>query len=315
MAVFSAYPTAVTYVQSETNQESEKSQTNDVRAVARSALLQLLEPLAGFVSDSGLSTGELNSIYREAAVMSAAAKQREVSDRVNISGIAATTGISRGDISRILKRAAKNSVSAAEGQQQSTNRILAAWREDPRFTDAHGQPADLKLYGRGITFEALAKKYGRGIPTRAVLDELVRGGAVELLSTQKVRAKAYMAVERGMSVRAIKAFGDRAAELLSTMLLNMKQPETPRFIGSVSDTLASAGSLPLFRKELSIKAADFLAEIRENMGPKRSARSPAKSNDGDAVRIGVTVFYTESRDKKSEKPGTATRRRNFRRAV
>jgi hypothetical protein len=302
-------------VQNETNKDSEKSKATDVRAIARNALLQLLEPLAGFVSDSGLSTSELNAIYREAAVISAVAKQLEVSDRVNISGIAATTGISRGAISRILQLTAKNSERAAEGQQQSTNRILAAWREDPKFTDAHGQPADLKLYGRGITFEALAKKYGRGIPTRAVLDELVRGGAVELLSTQRVRAKAYMAVERGMSVRAIKAFGDRASELLSTMLLNMKQPETPRFIASVSETLVSPSSLPLFRRELSIKAADFLADIREHMGPRRAPRPPAKFKDGGSVRIGVTIFYHESCDKKGEKAETAGRRRNFRRAV
>ncbi len=88
-------------MQNETNKDSEKSKATDVRAIARNALLQLLEPLAGFVSDSGLSTSELNAIYREAAVISAVAKQLEVADRVNISGIAATTGISRGAISRI----------------------------------------------------------------------------------------------------------------------------------------------------------------------------------------------------------------------
>src|ERR1700736_1097670 len=149
-------------VQNEANHDSDKAKLNDVRAVARKALLQLLEPLAGFVSDSGLSAGELHAIFREAAVRSAAAKQLEVSDRVNISGIAATTGIPRADISRILTTQ-KAADKIADGQLQSTNSILAAWHEDRKFTGPSGLPLDLKVYGRGATFDALAKKYGRGI--------------------------------------------------------------------------------------------------------------------------------------------------------
>lgn len=75
----------------------------DVRSAARKALFQLLEPLAGFVLDSGLSTSELQSIFRVATVRSVAAKQRGLGRRVNISGIAASTGISRGEISKILQ--------------------------------------------------------------------------------------------------------------------------------------------------------------------------------------------------------------------
>ena len=86
-------------------QASEKASLHDVRLIARAALQQLMEPLAGFVLDSGLSAHELLTIFREAAVKSVVAKQLESSDRINISGIAATTGISRADISRILKSA------------------------------------------------------------------------------------------------------------------------------------------------------------------------------------------------------------------
>ena len=210
-----------------------KAKRNDVREVAKKALSRLFEPLSGFVIDAGLSTNELYSILREAAVRSVAARQLEVAHRVNISGIAATTGIPRGEISRILRLRARTTASRAD-RQKSTNRILAAWHEEPRFTDANGQPADLKLYGRGNTFEYLVKKHGRGIPTRAVLDELVRSDAVEVLSSQKIRAKTTFAVDRGFSQQAIKAFGDRATELLSAMLLNMRKPENPQFIASVS---------------------------------------------------------------------------------
>ena len=80
-----------------------RSKRIDVRLVAKKALLQLFEPLAGFVIDAGLSTNELHRIMRQAAVRSVAARQLEDSHRINISGIAATTGIPRAEISRILK--------------------------------------------------------------------------------------------------------------------------------------------------------------------------------------------------------------------
>jgi hypothetical protein len=301
-------------LEDEAGQDSEKTKNTDVRIVAKRALLRLLEPLAGFALDSGLSTHELHVIFREAAVRSAAAKQLEVSDRVNISGIAATTGISRADISRILKVPPATATKMSDGQQQSTNRILAAWHADPKFTDSNGRPAELSMYGRGPTFETLARKYGRGIPTRAVLDELIRTGAIELLPTQKIRAKAPIAVERGMSARVIKAFGDRATELLSTMLFNMRQPEVPKFVANISDASISSSSLPLFRKELSAKGADFLADVQESLARKPTGRV-AKRKDRELARISVTIYYHETLDKKNEKQPITKKRRNFRREL
>src|SRR5580658_6140325 len=117
-----------------------KSKRIDVRVIARKALLQLLEPLAGFVIDAGLSTNELHRIMRQAAVRSVAARQLETSHRINISGIAATTGIPRAEISRILKLSTSPYEQPRDRQQKSTNRILAAWHEVPKFTNSNGQP-------------------------------------------------------------------------------------------------------------------------------------------------------------------------------
>ena len=269
-----------------------------------------MEPLAGFVSDSGLSAGEVQTVFKKAAVRSAAARQLQVSNRINVSGIAATTGIPRAEISRILKLNADASENGGDDSQQSTNRILAAWHEDPRFTAPNGQPAELKIYGRGITFESLVKKYGRGIPPRAVLDELIRSGAIELLEDQKVFAKTSMVIERGMSARVIKAFGDRAAELLSTMLDNMRQPESPKFVANISDASVSRASLPLFRKELATKSADFLAEVQEALLRGAGNRFPKRVQQ---KVVSVTVFYYEAPENLSAVGESRGRRRNFRR--
>lgn len=281
------------------------SERNDVRAVARRALLQLFEPLTGFVIDTGLSTSELNSILRHAAVRSVASRQMQVSGRINISGIAATTGIPRSEISRILKNSDRENGKVKDRRQQSTNRILAAWHNEPKFTDPNGQPADLKLYGRGATFESLVKAHGRGIPTRAMLDELIRTHAVDVLPSQRIHARTQLSVNRGISHQMIKAFGDRATELLSTMLTNMRNPESARFVASVSGSTLKANALPLFRRELSTKSAEFLADIQESLVPE--------STKSGLNEVSVTVYYHEAARKTGRKMPPSSKRRNFRR--
>ena len=285
-----------------------RSKRNAVRVVARQAILQVFEALAGFVIDAGLSANELHSILRHAIVRSVASRQLEISHRVNISGIAATTGIPRAEISRILKSRSEPSEQPVDRQQISTNRILTAWHEEPKFTDTNGQPADLGLYGRGATFESLVKIYGRGIPTRALLDELLRARAVEVLSSQKIRAKTSFAIDRGISPQAIKALGDRATELISTMVSNMKERHNPQFIASVSGSPFAPNALPLFRKELSIKGAEFLADIQQSLTQKSAAKRGIPSST-----VGVTIFYHESFRKKNNKQSSKTKRTNFRR--
>jgi hypothetical protein len=285
---------------------------NDVRTVARKALVQLLEPLVGFVLDSGLSTQELRWVLREAAVRSVAAKQLEATRRINISGIAASTGISRADISRILRSSTPSSPRLADRQQQSTNRILAVWHEDPKFTTLEGKPADLKIYGRGVTFDSLVRGHGRGIPTRAMLDELTRVGAAEVLSSRLVRAKTSVAVDRGVNVRAVRAFGERATELLSTMLQNMRDPENPQFVASVSRASISLKLMPLLRKELASKGADFLADIQDSLSRERG-NAIKKAQRSGSRRISVTVFYHETPRQNRSKKGVRRKRENLRR--
>ena len=256
---------------------------------------------------------EVQMLLREAAIKSAAHLQLEVSDRVSISGIAASTGIPRAEVSRFLRNPTRLSGSKITTPRLSTNRILAGWYQDPKFTDSSGKPADLKLYGRGATFEALAKKYGLGIPTRAIFDELLRAQAIELVGFQKIRAKGPIAIQRGMSESFMEAFGERASELLSTMLQNMKHPTTPGFIANISEKAIPASALPLFRKVVSTRAAEFLAEMQETSSKSQRLKKAAQRDD--VASVSLTVFCYENMDKKAIVHSNRNKRRNFRRKV
>jgi hypothetical protein len=301
-------------VPSDVSEQTPRLNRNDIQAVARKALVQLLEPLVGFVLDSGLSPQELHAILREAAIRSVAARQLQVARRINISGIAASTGIPRAEISRILKLKADSSRQLTDRQQQSTNRILAVWHQEPKFTTPAGKPADLKIYGRGATFETLVRNYGRGIPIRAMLDELTRTGAAEVLTSKLVRVKTSVAIDRGVSARAIRSFGVRVTELMSTMLQNMRNSENPRFIASVSGANIAPALLPLFRKELADKGADFLADIHEYL-IRESTNASENRQVSRASRVSVTIFSHETPRQIKPRKGTVRKRQNFRRDV
>jgi hypothetical protein len=284
---------------------------HDVRALARKALLELLEPLIGFTLDSGLSTHDIHSILREAAVRSVATRQLDVARRVNISGIAASTGIPRAEISRILKATTESSRSSADRHQQSTNKILAVWYQDPKYSTPEGKPADLKIYGRGATFDSLVKAYGRGIPTRAMLDELTRAGAVEVRSSRLIRAKTTVVINRGITPQAIRAFGDRATELLSTMLQNMRDPRNPKFVATISGASIPPAELPLLRKEMAAKGADFLADLRDVLFRETTSLPNKAKRPPDGNRVSVTIFYHEVSQGTSANKAPAKNRRNF----
>ena len=114
-----------------------------------------------------------------------------------------------------------------------------------------------------------------------------------------------------MSARAVKTFGDRASELLSTMVLNMRQPETPKFIASVSDAAVATAILPLFQKELSTRAADFLADVEDSLKRKPAAKSSKPRSK--SARVSVTIFYHESVEAVDATAPAAIKRRYFRR--
>lgn len=287
-----------------------KSKGGDVRSAARKALTVILEPLAGFVLDTGVSAHEFEELFRVAVVRSAADRQKELTGRLSISGIAAVTGIPRAEISRILKTKEKDTF--PDAQQQATNRILSAWHEDPKYTDTSGLPAELPIFAPSPSFDALVRAHGRGIPTRAMLDELVRTGSVEVLSSRRVKAKSLVAVDHGVGPLAVKSFGDRGADLLRTMLLNIRHPERFRFVSSVEGSVGSADFLPVFRKEVSSRGQNFLAGVRETLfsNATRDTRAGIRQTP---VRASVTVYYGESDQRTKKKQTTKEVRRNYRR--
>jgi transcriptional regulator with XRE-family HTH domain len=288
-----------------------RRQRDDVRIAAREASLRMLEPLAEFALDNGLSIRELSSILREAAVRGLAAQQLEVSRRLNISGIAASSGIPRGQISQILNKKTRSpGAQNLKRHEQSTRKILAAWSQDPKFAAANGLPGDLRIYGRGATFEALVKSHGSGIPIRAILDELRRTGAIEVCGSQEIR----LIGGRQISPQVIRVLGSDARELLTTILEGIRQPENCVSLHSTTANI-SPNSIPLLRKEISKKAVKFLADVRRSLLRESTIGSIDDGSSMMASLVNLTISFREASPKRKGKRRPLLGRQNFRRTL
>ena len=263
--------------------------------------------------DAGLSIQDLYRLIRDATVRNAAARQSQDSGRISISGIAASTGVSRPEISSILKSASSYEDDEFDQYQQSTNRILAAWHREPKFTTKNGQPAELRIYGQGASFDGLVKQYAKGIPTRAVLDELARTNAIEITSAQTIWPRSLVAIQRGATPETIRSYGDRATALLSAMLDNMRNPENSAFVASVAGSIVSTEEVPLLRREISSRGAEYLDEIQDLLEKPLTGAHARKKRSRSSTKLSLTVFYNEEIQGDRNCPTSTARRRNLRR--
>jgi hypothetical protein len=279
-----------------------------VRAAATKALASLLQPLAGFVLDSGLSVRELEVLFRTAAVLSVAQRQRASHQRVNISGIAATTGIPRAEISQIL-RMPERQAQAKLSAPSPISRILGAWYEEPGYQKPNGKPAELKVFGPAPSFEALVKKHGGGLPARAVLDELTRIGVSEVFGIQRVRTTIPAAVHSAIDPEAIAAVAAKAIHFFSSFP-EVGNSQRFDFLSGISAATIDVSQLPVFRREVAARAADFVSAMRENLTTNGGHRAVSAKSGKQVVNI--AVIYKEGLLSSDEKRSNKLRR-NLRR--
>jgi Family of unknown function (DUF6502) len=268
--------------------------TKRTQIVVENAIAQLLGPLASFMLDAGLGTRQVQRLLRTALVQAALSKQRGASSRVNISRISIATGIPRGQVTRIIRTSRSKGNDLVAGGHVA-NRVLAGWHEDPKFTTKSGRPSVLRIFGPGVTFEALARKYGASAPVRALLDELVQAGSVELLKAQRVSARSSINLHRGLGPTAINNFRDRATELLNTLLHNMKNPESPRLVATTQVRDVAHYLLPISRRDLAKRTSEFLLQIQNDLSPS-DAKDSLVDNRPEReshTNISVTVYAFE----------------------
>ena len=285
---------------------SKLSKAEAIQEAARKSLTKLFRPLSAFLIDCGLSISEANLILRTAAVQSAATRQLENSNRVNISGIAAITRIPRGEVSRILNSSGSLTIGAIKGRQNITSKILSAWHRDPNYLTASRRPRNLKIFGVGPTFESLVRKYGQGIPVRAVLDELKHVGAIQLLaSSQKIIPRMSLAINPRITYKKIRDLDATTDDLF----LRLPSFSDSAFVEKMSGTKVWSGRVPLIRRKFGPNAMALLRELQTELALKKAKHHP--EDEQHMARLSVKIVYSEARAELAKH--SLKSRRNFHR--
>ena len=268
---------------------SHKSRLDDpLKEATIVALKRVVDPLVGLMFDAGVTVREFSQIMRESAVRTAARRVAKETGRNSKSRVAIITGLPRSEVSRILS---SNDVSPSKRLgEHPARRVLAAWFDDPRFLAANGDPAVLPIFGKRRSFEKLVAIHSRGIPVRAMLDELTQIDAVERLEDQRVKAKSRLPILTGRTGSAITVIGERAKDLLDTLMNNLRCTSKPLFEGTALTDEADVEMVSLIRREIAEQGANFINSAnslfsRSSVKARRLVKRPTK------CRLGVTVYY------------------------
>jgi hypothetical protein len=276
---------------------------------------RIVDPLVEMLFDSGVTVQEITRLIRERSIHAATRVILKECGRVSNSRIAIMTGLPRSEVSRVLK--AKDNSRTARPGNHPARRVLAAWYESPTFLGANGKPATLPIFGKHRSFEQLVQFNGGGIPVRAMLDQLLQIDAIEILRDQRVKARSRIPVLTGLSGTAIANLGDRIAELIETLKVNLRKPMDPLFERTAVMGRVDLDLLPLIREEIALRAAKFIDSTNAIFNRSRSKSARIAGRPSQACRIGLTLYYFEN-----EPPGgdithrrAKLRRKNLKRTV
>jgi Family of unknown function (DUF6502) len=173
-------------------------------ALTRMAI-DIFGPLCELFVRFGMTSPEAESLLRSVLVHAVASRtDRDIP--MTLSRAALLSGVHRNEVRRILETP-PGIDSGREMRCHRANRVLAAWHNDPKYTDAKGRPKDLDIkpekkrpqkkqqkrqqkrqYQKKdrVHFWDLAQQYAPGVWPKLILDELDRIGAVRKLKNGKL---------------------------------------------------------------------------------------------------------------------------------
>ena len=222
------------------------------------AVLRLLRPLARILLRNGISYGTFADLAKWIFV-DVATKEFAIKDRKqSTSRVSVITGLSRREVMRVRKLP-RPDISESIEKHNRAARVIAAWRREPEFLNAEGQPASLPMEGDGATFSDLVKRFSGNVPSRAVLDELMHVGAIELSADDSVTLLTRAYIPKDYDSHKINILGTDVKHLLSTINHNLHPDLTnPLFQRKVSYDNLPDEVLEKFHKQFNKKAQNLL---------------------------------------------------------
>ena len=265
----------------------------NLESVIRIALTRMLRPLVrmllryGFAFDAFVETAK--RVYVDVALNEFQAPGR----RPTTAQASVLTGMTRKEVYRV-----RESLEEPEPQPlpefNRAARVLTAWSRDPDFTDASGQPLELKMRGTGNTFAELVRRYSGDMAPRALLDELVRVGAVERTKSRSIRLCGPGYIPAAGEEEKLTILGLDTADLIETIEHNLNSPpDRSRLQLKVAYDNLPSEAVEGFRKLASRDSRDLIRRFDAELSRHDKDLNPGAAGAG-RHRAGVAIYYFES---------------------
>ena len=211
------------------------------------------------------------------------------------SRVAVITGLSRKEVDRLLKLPAPSERSNGEKKPwHRATRVLSGWAEDPSYRTEAGRPQSIPVEGDAPSFQHLVETYSGGTTVRSVLDEVLRAGAVEKLSSGRLKLiRPYYVTEGGdRDLQNLDVLGISGAELLNTIAYNIEPDQTdPRFQRLVFQIDVPEHARDGARAHVRERCQALANEIDGYLAEQ--AREGGKSDGEPVHRMGIGIYYFE----------------------
>lgn len=272
--------------------------TNHLKSLS-SAVLRLLRPLVRILLRNGMSYGTFSDLAKWIYVDVATKEFVIEGKKQSTSRVAVLTGLSRKEVKR-MQGIKRPDDSAQDEKYNRAARIIAAWRREPEFQDADGEPSVLSISGPWSTFSDIVRRFSGDMPVRAVLDELLRIGAVEQLDNGNIALVKKAYIPENSEAEKINILGTDVRHLIGTIDNNLNLVSTEvRFQRKVSYDNLPKEALPAFKKLSFKKAQKLLEQLDGWLAENDRDVNPAVKGTGRHL-AGLGIYYFEEPYHKEE---------------
>ncbi|MEN8206349.1 MAG: DUF6502 family protein [Pseudomonadota bacterium] len=250
----------------------------------------LLRPLVRILIRNGVAHGAFAELTKKVFVDVAFDEFSPDGKKQTVSRVSALTGLTRKDVKR-LHELQQTDDSSSQARYNRAVRVISGWRNDKRYLDGAGKPADLPMSGKRYSFDELVRQYSGDIPTRAMLSMLVEAGSVKEVSGN-VRLVRHAYVSSGDPTEKLKILGSDVFELISTIDHNMTAgPGDLLFQRKVSYDGIDPDSLTRLKKMSAKKAQTLLEQLDRIYADNELEDS---SDQGKTISLGIYYYEHDS---------------------
>jgi hypothetical protein len=255
---------------------------------------QWLKPLVHVLLSCGITWREFAELAKTTYVEVASENFGKRGRPTNVSRTAILTGLARRDV-RKQRNAIASAPTTLPGYVTKASLVLSAWHLDRDFLDKRGQPALLRMSGKGKSFEALlVRAGGSDVRPSTLLKELASSGAVRVRPDGRIQALKRDYIPYAMDEQLIRLWGTVVADVATTYVHNLTRTakSDKRLERSAVNNLMPVSAAPAFAQLIEKESQQFLERIDQWLTAQQAGSETAGA-DGETIRLGIGLYQIQ----------------------